>query len=108
MQRKHFVGAAAAGALRLIATAPALAADPPIVTDGVTLNATKPVDDYVLAFMGKYEIPAGSAAVAKDGRLVYARAFGYRDRSGPLRRRRAIASASPARANRSPRSPSCS
>ncbi len=79
MQRKDFVGAAAAGTLGLIASAPALGANPPIVTNGATSSATKPIDDYVIAFMSKYRIPAGSAAVAKDGRLVYARAFGYQD-----------------------------
>jgi N-acyl-D-amino-acid deacylase len=79
MQRKDFVGVAAAGALGLIAAPPAAPAEPPIITSGATSSATKPIDDYMRAFMGKYRIPAGSAAVAKDGRLVYARAFGYRD-----------------------------
>ena len=100
MQRKDFVGAAAAGALGLIATAPALAADPPTVTSGATSNATKALDDYVLAFMHKYQVPAGSAAVAKDGRLVYARAFGYRDlkqttRASPRDRFRIASSSKP-------------
>lgn len=36
-------------------------------------------DREIAAFMQKYELPGGSVAVAKDGRLVYARGFGWAD-----------------------------
>jgi hypothetical protein len=39
--------------------------------------ALKPVDEVVLNFMQRWEIPGGAVAIAKDGRLVYARAFGF-------------------------------
>ncbi len=39
----------------------------------------------VEAFMTKYSVPGASVAVAKDGRLVYARAFGQADQSSGRR-----------------------
>jgi CubicO group peptidase (beta-lactamase class C family) len=80
MQRKEFVGATVAGTLGWIAaTAPARSTAAAIATNGTTSAATKPVDDFMFKFMREFEIPAGSFAIAKDGRLVYARAFGHRD-----------------------------
>jgi CubicO group peptidase (beta-lactamase class C family) len=35
------------------------------------------VDEDFITFMQKWNIPGGSAALVKDGRLVYSRAFGY-------------------------------
>ncbi len=37
------------------------------------------IDDMILAFMRDQEVPGASVAVAKDGRLVYARGFGHAD-----------------------------
>ena len=85
MQRKDFVGVTAAGALGLFAApAAANAAAEPVVTSGSTTSAAKPLDDFVTAFMQQFGIPGGAAAVAKDGRLVYARAFGHRDLAGKI------------------------
>jgi N-acyl-D-amino-acid deacylase len=36
-------------------------------------------DRHISQFMQKYELPGGTVAVAKDGRLVYARGFGWAD-----------------------------
>ncbi|MDB5095058.1 MAG: beta-lactamase, partial [Candidatus Eremiobacteraeota bacterium] len=36
-------------------------------------------DAVVTSFMQKYALPAAALAIAKDGRLVHARAFGYQD-----------------------------
>lgn len=85
MQRKDFVGATIAGTLALAAR-PAAAAEPdaPIPADGATSSATVPVDRYMLEIMRKNGIPAGTIAVSKEGRLVYARAFGYRDLAGTI------------------------
>jgi CubicO group peptidase (beta-lactamase class C family) len=101
MQRKDFVGAAAAGAFGLIASTGSAKADaPPIPASGQTSSATKPLDDFVIDAMRKYELPSGALAVAKDGRLVYARAFGTRDLAGkipatPLDRFRIASSSKP-------------
>jgi N-acyl-D-amino-acid deacylase len=85
MQRKDFVGATAAGALGLLAAPTAArAVTAPIAATGATSGAVKPIDDLVLATMRKYAIPCGSASVSKNGRLVYARAFGHRDLAGKI------------------------
>lgn len=46
---------------------------------GVAQPELTGVDDAVLAFMKKWDIPGGAVAITKDGRLVYARGFGYAD-----------------------------
>lgn len=42
------------------------------------------LDMWTLDFMKKHAVPGGSVAVMKDGRLVYARGFGYADREKKL------------------------
>lgn len=39
------------------------------------------VDSVFQGFMNKWNVPGGSMAVVKDGRLIYARGFGYADTS---------------------------
>jgi CubicO group peptidase (beta-lactamase class C family) len=80
MQRKDFVGITTAGALGLIASTGAAKADAlPIPASGTASAATKPIDDFMVGFMRKYEIPGGACSVSKNGKPVYARAFGHRD-----------------------------
>ncbi len=85
MQRKDFVGATAAGALGLIAsTRPARADAPPIAASGETTAATRSLDEFVTGVMREHEIPCDALAVARNGRLVCARAFGTRDLAGKI------------------------
>jgi CubicO group peptidase (beta-lactamase class C family) len=39
----------------------------------------KPFNDLMNSFMKKHKIPGGALAVTKDGRLIFARGFGYAD-----------------------------
>ena len=59
-------------------------------------------DEMMLKFMADNQVPGAALAVAKDGKLVYARGFGHADRSSACRCSRACASASPASPSRSP------
>lgn len=38
------------------------------------------VDDPILDFMARYNVPGASVAIAKDGKLVYAKGYGWADR----------------------------
>jgi len=49
------------------------------VSTGKQFPELKPFDELMEAFVRDNEIPGASLAVAKDGRLVYARGFGYAD-----------------------------
>ena len=51
-----------------------------IHTTGEAVPALKPFDDVMIDFMSPRHVPGGSLAVAKDGRLVYARGYGWADR----------------------------
>jgi CubicO group peptidase (beta-lactamase class C family) len=44
---------------------------------GMYIPELETVDEDFITFMQKWNIPGGSAALVKDGRLVYSRAFGY-------------------------------
>jgi N-acyl-D-amino-acid deacylase len=53
--------------------------------DGIQVTGTEvpglaPFDDWMKSFMSEHEIPGGSLAIVKDGKLVYARGFGLADR----------------------------
>jgi N-acyl-D-amino-acid deacylase len=56
----------------------ATAADPLPVT-GVADPRLASFDRLMVAFLEKHQVPGGALAVAQDGRLVYARGFGYAD-----------------------------
>ncbi len=47
---------------------------------GTEVKELASFDRRITDLMKKYELPGGTAAVAKDGRLVYARGFGWADR----------------------------
>ena len=48
-----------------------------VVVTGEYRPELKPFDDLMFSFIQRHNIPGGSLAVAKDGRLVYARGFGF-------------------------------
>ena len=50
-----------------------------VISTGRQFAELKPFDELMEAFVRDNEIPGASLAVAKDGRLVYARGFGYAD-----------------------------
>ncbi len=51
---------------------------PPVT--GVAEPDLASIDAMILAFMRENEVPGASVAIAKDGRLVYARGFGFGDK----------------------------
>ncbi len=52
----------------------------PIVTTGAAVPKMTALDDAMTSLLRKWEIPGGSLAVMKDGRLVFARGYGFADR----------------------------
>src|SRR5215212_11051615 len=46
---------------------------------GAGMLGMEPFDLSVRDLMGKYAIPGGAVAVVRDGKLIYARGFGYAD-----------------------------
>jgi N-acyl-D-amino-acid deacylase len=56
-----------------------ISADDEVSLTGRNVPDLQSFDREIAAFMRKYELPGGSVAVAKDGRLVYARGFGWAD-----------------------------
>ena len=51
----------------------------PVPVTGKTVPELAAFDVMMRGFMEKHEIPGAALAVVKDGRLVYARGFGYSD-----------------------------
>ncbi len=54
-------------------------AQPEIPISGAAVPGMVAYDSAVIAFMRKYAIPGGAVAVLRDGKLIYARGFGYAD-----------------------------
>jgi len=79
MKRNAFVGLVAAGSLSAGPVVSAVSAAAPVPSSGEENAHFARADALVTSFMREHEIPAASVAVAKDGRLVHARAFGHRD-----------------------------
>jgi N-acyl-D-amino-acid deacylase len=52
----------------------------PIPATGDKVKELAPLDAWMRAIMGEHKIPGGSLAVVRDGKLIYARGFGYADR----------------------------
>jgi CubicO group peptidase (beta-lactamase class C family) len=50
-----------------------------VVETGSACEALAPFDELMRSFLRDNEIPGGALAVARQGRLVYARGFGYAD-----------------------------
>src|SRR5215218_7508297 len=50
-----------------------------IPTSGLAVPGLGPFDQSVRDVMKKYSLPGGAVAVVRDGKLIYARGFGYAD-----------------------------
>lgn len=66
--------------LLVLSTLPGFACGGEIVRIGTEVKELEPFDRHVAELMEKYELPGATVAVAKDGRLVYVRGFGWSDR----------------------------
>ena len=51
----------------------------PIPVSGTDNDHLQPLDDMILAFLKEHNVAGATIAVAKEGRLMYARGFGYAD-----------------------------
>ena len=65
--------------LTVIPLGPLAAQEKKIPVSGKADAELAPFDDLMLTFMAAHKVPGAALAVAKDGRLVYARGFGYAD-----------------------------
>ena len=54
-------------------------AQPEIPISGAAVPGMGPYDQIIPALMQKYAIPGGAVAVMREGKLIYARGFGYAD-----------------------------
>jgi CubicO group peptidase (beta-lactamase class C family) len=54
-------------------------AAPQIPITGDAVPGMEPYEQIIPALMQKYSIPGGAVAVLRDGKLIYARGFGYAD-----------------------------
>jgi CubicO group peptidase (beta-lactamase class C family) len=62
-----------------LAVVPAGAAE--VIATGQVHPALAPFDRLMTGFLQEHNLPGAALAVAKDGRLVYSRGFGYADRA---------------------------
>ena len=60
-------------------TAPAVPGAPAMPISGAAVPGMANVDVAISGLMARWEIPGGAMGIVKDGRLVYARGFGYAD-----------------------------
>src|SRR5688572_31823901 len=56
-----------------------LPTQPEIPITGAAVPGMASYDQVITAFMRKLSIPGGAVAVMRDGKLIYARGFGYAD-----------------------------
>src|SRR5256885_1054924 len=75
VSRRAFLALAAAGLAR-----PALADKDDLPVTGAAHDDLTPFDRLMTSFVGKHKIPGASLAVSREGKLIYARGFGYADR----------------------------
>ena len=69
-------GVEAAGTFSTMHGAAAAVSSPQPIASGA---GTRVAEGLVTSFMRQYEVPTAAIAVAKNGRLVHARAFGHQD-----------------------------
>lgn len=77
--RRTLLQGAAAGALWMAAGWHPKEKQEPMRTTGRHNPALDSFDQTMIEFMRKRDIPGGALAVSKDGRLVYARGYGFAD-----------------------------
>jgi len=53
--------------------------DGPIPISGVSHKGAEPLDDMISTFLKEHNVAGATVAVAKDGKLLYSRGFGYAD-----------------------------
>ena len=71
--------------LFMLTVSPNAIADPQVSGDDIVATGTAvedlaPLDAWMKEIMAAHKIPGGSLAVVKEGKLIYARGFGYADR----------------------------
>src|SRR5688572_18999171 len=65
----------------LVCSSPALVpASDAIPATGQVAEPFSALDAWMQSFMAEHKIPGGAAAIVRDGKLVYARGFGWADR----------------------------
>ena len=73
------VALTACGSGNDVPTAPVVPDTPTMPMSGTAVPGMANVDVAVSALMARWDIPGGAVGIVKDGRLVYARGFGYAD-----------------------------
>lgn len=79
MKRAQFLTTTAAGSLVGAGSFSAAVAAVPNASSGQSVPELVPVERFVSDFMARFKIPGAQCAVAKDGKLVYLRGFGFGD-----------------------------
>ncbi len=83
LHRRHFLQTIAAGAALTGFPKPSAADQPDadaLPITGKAHEALKSFDQMMTSFVTLHDIPGAALAVTRNGRLVYARGFGYADR----------------------------
>jgi CubicO group peptidase (beta-lactamase class C family) len=77
----------AAAALLALGAAAAPTDEDAVPVTGKAVRALAPFDKLMTEFIRKHHLPGAALAVAKDGRIVYSRGFGYadKDKKEPVR-----------------------
>lgn len=79
MKRAHFLSTTAGATVLAAAGQPFNAVAATAASSGHDVPELQPVERFVSEFMAKFKIPGSQCAVAKDGKLVYLRGFGFAD-----------------------------
>ncbi len=79
--RREFLSAAALAAIGAVGSRSVRAVEIPasLPSTGKDDPALAAFDRLMLSFMQEYDVPGGSLAIGRKGRVVYARGFGYAD-----------------------------
>lgn len=77
--RRQFLARVGAAAAAFAVARPARADDAPAAVSGEIRPELAPFDSLLAGFVAEHNVPGAALAVARNGRLVYARGFGYAD-----------------------------